>query len=558
MKHLLCAFLFLPLSASLDAQDCNANGVDDALDLALGTSGDCDQNGVPDECQPCGFATVVLDFEDHDEFTELEDQYAAQGVTFVPAGPELLLPIVAHESGPVSAFTTNDFSSDKPLVGKGGLTDPIPTGGAPKDPVPIEMHFDPPVLALSMRVFDVDDKEEVLIELFDDLGLLTSALRIAGDPGTGDGVGTLVQLEVPAGGAATIARVTTADPDGTVDFALDSVTLTRPAPNGCGQLVRVSQESAPGAADFDEHVLGVVHPFASGASAASLYAYDYPWKESYNGGLLTLVDGRSNLFLVDSDEGLLLFVVHDRPGDGSGGQARVRVDVDDFLAAPDVLVGDDPGDSYTVNPTNGVAVGVWSWMGCCTDGMVVGPLDGPWSATVEFESTLNGLDTWIAAGAGDPEIELALAVDRRVRLELLAAPGSCAAPLTTDRLEASLAQGSVTSFALNAGAQHGGESYLLAGSASGTQPGFALDGVLVPLQPDAYLNLTIVKANQPPFGSTLGQLDPGGAGAASLTLPAGLTPSLAGLTLNHAWIAFDPAGFIATAASNPVPLALLP
>lgn len=37
--------------------DCNENGVDDAVDIALGTSGDADANGIPDECedrQPAG------------------------------------------------------------------------------------------------------------------------------------------------------------------------------------------------------------------------------------------------------------------------------------------------------------------------------------------------------------------------------------------------------------------------------------------------------------------------------------------------------------------------
>jgi hypothetical protein len=31
--------------------DCNNNGVDDAIDIANGTSGDCDDNGQPDDCQ---------------------------------------------------------------------------------------------------------------------------------------------------------------------------------------------------------------------------------------------------------------------------------------------------------------------------------------------------------------------------------------------------------------------------------------------------------------------------------------------------------------------------
>lgn len=31
--------------------DCNSNGVDDAADIALGTSADANANGVPDECE---------------------------------------------------------------------------------------------------------------------------------------------------------------------------------------------------------------------------------------------------------------------------------------------------------------------------------------------------------------------------------------------------------------------------------------------------------------------------------------------------------------------------
>ncbi|MCP3903961.1 MAG: hypothetical protein GY715_10040 [Planctomycetes bacterium] len=33
--------------------DCNGNGIDDAIDIATGTSMDCDGDAVPDECQPC-------------------------------------------------------------------------------------------------------------------------------------------------------------------------------------------------------------------------------------------------------------------------------------------------------------------------------------------------------------------------------------------------------------------------------------------------------------------------------------------------------------------------
>lgn len=31
--------------------DCNGNGIEDAVDIAFGTSSDEDHNGVPDECE---------------------------------------------------------------------------------------------------------------------------------------------------------------------------------------------------------------------------------------------------------------------------------------------------------------------------------------------------------------------------------------------------------------------------------------------------------------------------------------------------------------------------
>jgi hypothetical protein len=40
-----------PAAASPAFHDCNANGVEDAVDIARGTSCDADLDGVPDECQ---------------------------------------------------------------------------------------------------------------------------------------------------------------------------------------------------------------------------------------------------------------------------------------------------------------------------------------------------------------------------------------------------------------------------------------------------------------------------------------------------------------------------
>jgi hypothetical protein len=98
---------------------------------------------------------------------------------------------------------------------------------------------------------------------------------------------------------------------------------------------------------------------------------------------------------------------------------------------------------------------------------------------------------------------------------------------------------------LQAGPQHAGKLYFLLGTASGTSPGTMLDSVLVPLNVDAYTLHTITYPNQPPLAHTFGFLGgpvgdpPSSIATSSITIPAASSPSLAGITLHHAFIVFD-------------------
>ena len=40
-----------PNSARCEMFDCNENGIEDVVDIALGSSSDTNGNGVPDECE---------------------------------------------------------------------------------------------------------------------------------------------------------------------------------------------------------------------------------------------------------------------------------------------------------------------------------------------------------------------------------------------------------------------------------------------------------------------------------------------------------------------------
>jgi hypothetical protein len=121
----------------------------------------------------------------------------------------------------------------------------------------------------------------------------------------------------------------------------------------------------------------------------------------------------------------------------------------------------------------------------------------------------------------------------------------------------SIASGGSVQFSLQAGPSQAGALHLLLGSLSGTVPGVPLDGLLLPLVPDAYLGLTL--AGSGPLVGALGLLDASGKGSATLLLPAGaIAPSLAGLLVHHAFVLLDPSTLAVSLTSNPIPTTLTP
>jgi len=129
-------------------------------------------------------------------------------------------------------------------------------------------------------------------------------------------------------------------------------------------------------------------------------------------------------------------------------------------------------------------------------------------------------------------------------------------PLVGDVRELSLAAGGVQTLTARAGATHRGMPYLILGSVSGTYPGMPVGDVVLPLNKDGYTVRTLNHPD-PPLSSSVGLLDELGAATAAFTLPPGGWPVLAGRTVHHACVVFDPArpGGIGM-VSNPVPLIL--
>lgn len=131
------------------------------------------------------------------------------------------------------------------------------------------------------------------------------------------------------------------------------------------------------------------------------------------------------------------------------------------------------------------------------------------------------------------------------------------ATLSADVDGVSVSAGGVQQLTFAPGPAFGGDLYLIAGSLTGWSPGFQVGGIAVPLNYDAYTDLTLLLANSPFLVNTAGLMPPSGVITAQIVLPPGVLLGLGGLVLHHAGMTADnPTTF--THASNPLPLTLLP
>ena len=130
-------------------------------------------------------------------------------------------------------------------------------------------------------------------------------------------------------------------------------------------------------------------------------------------------------------------------------------------------------------------------------------------------------------------------------------------PLSADTDQISLSVGGTQTLTLDAGPGIGVKIHVLLGTASGTSPGQTDGALVLPLNFDPYFLFTLLNPNTL-IANSLGFLNGLGMGTASLTLPAGLDPALAGTTLHHAYVVVDLGVFTTVFVSNSVPLALTP
>lgn len=123
-----------------------------------------------------------------------------------------------------------------------------------------------------------------------------------------------------------------------------------------------------------------------------------------------------------------------------------------------------------------------------------------------------------------------------------------AAPLWAQYSEISQTVPTTVDFHLDAGVANAGRTYLIVGSATGTDPGHALPGGMVlPVNWDWFTDLQMGLINTPWFANFFSQLDGDGMGDAKIETRA-LPAAAVGLTLNFAYCLNAPFDYV----SNPV------
>lgn len=197
---------------------------------------------------------------------------------------------------------------------------------------------------------------------------------------------------------------------------------------------------------------------------------------------------------------------------------------------------------------------------------------GPFSVTLEFGTANAGMflkPSVVSSGSCKPGVNLirdqggswldacAAGVTGNWVFEVTYRIGSCQ-ELNRDVTSVSVSAGGSQRYTLAAGASEAGKFYWILGSLTGTSPGVVFPSDVLPLVPDIYTQMTLTQPLNPLFGMFVGALDPlDGHAFASFDVPAGADPSVAGLTLFHAYITVSTPGEV-DMASNAVALLLAP
>jgi hypothetical protein len=357
------------------------------------------------------------------------DQWSsASGVTFTSIPSTLPLPSIAVANGTSVAFVSSAGNNRDMTFGTRGLRPALSAdvrGG-------VGLDLTPPATAVRLVVIDIDGSESYVVRALDGTGVVQSITLTAGTPGTGNGAHTFVTLRAPQITRVEVLPQPTSPIGSSPDYAIDSLSIVRPLAEGASSVVRLAQESAPDAGDFNSQVLDVLRPWVAGSMTTGEF---YLNRNSFQGAAFTPVNNRSHFTLATTGDGMSVVMAHDQRSSGSGGQCETRLEITGDSDGARRTIEDelqtlsfDP-DVYTGQPGSSVFTERHGWATFDGDGQVISGLSGDWTATIEFTEVdsnsatlpIGGLNTWTAYDSTGREVPLSLARDRRVELKLLGA-----------------------------------------------------------------------------------------------------------------------------------------
>jgi hypothetical protein len=183
-------------------------------------------------------------------------------------------------------------------------------------------------------------------------------------------------------------------------------------------MIRVSQESSPGAGDFDSHILGFITAWNSNGGAADFYMYGKPGPD-YGNSEPALKNNTCHVFFVNAADGLALIVVNNKSNDNqhsTNGNLDTRFDLSGGTAK--VLISDDAGETKASDGGT-VFISHQNWAASFTDGEVIGTLPVGFKLLGQFTSTpRRGIDGWEILSADGLVISLSMTPGQRVRLDV--------------------------------------------------------------------------------------------------------------------------------------------
>ena len=352
------------------------------------------------------------------------------------------------------------------------------------------------------------------------------------DPRTGASLGLVVGVGSGGRFGQAVAGVGDLDLDGVPDYAVAQSWWNGGGASKRGRVLAYSGATnaalfqvagAQAGEEFGHSIAGPGDLDGDGAGDLWIGAPYGDWSGGQDSGRGLAVSGATQqvLFQRDGqsshiDYGTAVSAVGDFDGDGA---------LDVAAAAPytEGAVGNDRG---TVEVLSGL------------DGAVLASFEGALDNSLYGIGLAGGADTnadgrpeLLAAAPG--KLEMVAFVGRA---HLLTYPQQL---LRGSSLALDASVGGSQALSLDVGPTYAGAPYLLVGGASGTQPGFALEGLNVPLNPDAYTTGTLLLANSSLYAQSVGALDAAGQTSGMAIALGGPAPALAGLGVHHAALVFE-------------------